>query len=81
MKRDKKGIEEELVKWINRIVSKEKEKDKDKKHRDNHLKNGYLTKLPLIPQKTSMIKFLVLFFLHGPEDHEINKQNMSTALT
>ena len=78
MKRDKKGIEEELVKWINRIVSKEKEKDKDKKHKDKHSK--ILTKLPLIPQKTSMIKFLVLFFLHGPEDHEINKQNMSTAL-
>ena len=25
-----------------------------------------------------MIKFLVPFFLHGSEDHEINKQNMST---
>ena len=62
MKRDKKGIEE-LVKWINRIVSKEKEKDKYKKNKDNHSKS--LTKLPLIPQKTSMIKFLVLFFLHG----------------
>ena len=23
-----------------------------------------------------MIKFLVPFFLHGSEDHEINKQNM-----
>ena len=42
MKRDKKGIEEELVKWINRIVSKEKEKDKDKKHKDNHSKNVIL---------------------------------------
>jgi len=30
MKRDKKGIEEKPVKWINRIVSKENEKDKDK---------------------------------------------------
>ena len=31
MKRDKKGIKEKPVKWINRIVSKENEKDKDKK--------------------------------------------------
>ena len=30
MKRDKKGIKEKPVKWINRIVSKENEKDKDK---------------------------------------------------
>ena len=51
MKRDKKGIKEKPVKWINRIVRKENEKDKDKKHKDNHSKNGYLTKLPLIPQK------------------------------
>ena len=29
MKRDKKGIKEKLVKWINRIASKEIEKDKD----------------------------------------------------
>ena len=28
MKRDKKGIKEKLVKWINKIVSKEKEKEK-----------------------------------------------------
>ena len=28
MKRDKKGIKEKLVKWINKIVSKEKEKKK-----------------------------------------------------
>ena len=42
MKRDKKGIEEELVRWINRIVSKEEEKDKDKKHKDNHSKNVIL---------------------------------------
>ena len=42
MKRDKKGIEEELVRWINRIVSKENEKDKDKKHKDNHSKNVIL---------------------------------------
>ena len=42
MKRDKKGIEEELVRWINRIVSKEIEKDKDKKHKDNHSKNVIL---------------------------------------
>ena len=42
-------------------------------------KKCYLTKLPLIPQKRlRVIKFFVLFFLHGPEDHEINKQNMST---
>ena len=33
MKRDKKGIKEKPVKWINRIVSKENEKDKDKKQR------------------------------------------------
>ena len=26
MKRDKKGIKEKLAKWINKIVSKEKEK-------------------------------------------------------
>ena len=31
MKRDKKGIKEKPVKWINRIASKENEKDKDKK--------------------------------------------------
>ena len=42
MKRDKKGIEEELVRWINRIVRKENEKDKDKKHKDNHSKNVIL---------------------------------------
>ena len=30
MKRDKKGIKEKPVKWINRMVSKENEKDKDK---------------------------------------------------
>ena len=42
MKRDKKGIKEKLVKWINRIASKEIEKDKDKKHKDNHLKNVIL---------------------------------------
>ena len=30
MKRDKKGIKEKPVKWINRIVSKENEKDKIK---------------------------------------------------
>ena len=35
MKRDKKGIKEKLVKWINKIVSKEKEKEKDKEHKDN----------------------------------------------
>ena len=29
-------------------------------------------------KKLRIIKFLVLFFLHGPENHEINKQNMST---
>ena len=32
MKRDKKGIKEKPVKWLNRIVSKENEKDKDKKN-------------------------------------------------
>ena len=69
MKRDKKGIKEKLVKWINRIVSKENEKDKDKKHKDNYHQ---------FDKKTSMTKFLVPFFLHGPEDHEINKQNMLT---
>ena len=42
MKKDKKGIKEKLVKWINRIVSKENEKDKDKKHKDNHSKNVIL---------------------------------------
>ena len=42
MKRDKKGIKEKPVKWINRIVSKENEKDKDKKHKDNHSKNVIL---------------------------------------
>ena len=51
MKRDKKGIKEKPVKWLNRIASKEIEKDKDKKHKDNHSKKCYLTKLPLIPQK------------------------------
>ena len=79
MKRDKKGIKEKLVKWIKRIADEEIEKDEDKKHRNNHSKKCYLTKLPLIPQKKlRVIKFLVLFFLHGSEDHEINKQNMST---
>ena len=29
-------------------------------------------------KKLRVIKFFVLFFLHGPEDYEINKQNMST---
>ena len=42
MKRDKKEIKEKLVKWINRIASKEIEKDKDKKHTDNHSKNVIL---------------------------------------
>ena len=42
MKRDKKGIKEKLVKWINRIVSKENEKHKDEKHKDNHSKNVIL---------------------------------------
>ena len=42
MKRDKKGIKEKLVKWINRIASKEIDKDKDKKHTDNRSKNVIL---------------------------------------
>ena len=42
MKRDNKEIKEKLVKWINRIASKEIEKDKDKKHKDNHSKNVIL---------------------------------------
>ena len=42
MKRDKKGIKEKPVKWLNRIASKEIEKDNDKKHKDNHLKNVIL---------------------------------------
>ena len=42
MKRDKKGIKEKPVKWLNRIVSKENEKKKDKKHKDNHSKNVIL---------------------------------------
>ena len=42
MKRDKKGIKEKPIKWINRIVSKENEKDKDKKHKDNHSKKVIL---------------------------------------
>ena len=42
MKRDKKERKEKLVKWINRIASKEIEKDKDKKHTDNHSKNVIL---------------------------------------
>ena len=29
-------------------------------------------------KKLRVIKFFVLFFLLGPEDYEINKQNMST---
>ena len=29
-------------------------------------------------KKLRIVKFLVLFFLHGPENHEINQQNMST---
>ena len=51
MKRDKKGIKEKLVKWINRIADEEIEKDEDKKHRNNHSKKCYITKLPLILQK------------------------------
>ena len=42
MKRDKEEIKEKLVKWINRIASKEIEKDKDEKHTDNHSKNVIL---------------------------------------
>ena len=71
MKRDKKGIKEKLVKWINRIASKEIEKDNDKKQL------SYKTTINST-KKLRIIEFLVLFFLHGPEDHEINKQNMST---
>ena len=51
MKRDKKGIKEKLVKWMKRIADEEIEKDEDKKHRNNHSKKCYLTKLPLILQK------------------------------
>ena len=58
---------------MKRIADEEIEKDEDKKRRNNHSKKCYLTKLPLIPQKKlRIIKFLVLFFLHGPEDYEIN---------
>ena len=41
MKRDKKGIKEKLVKWINRIVSKDKKKKKIR-NKDNHSKNVIL---------------------------------------
>ena len=42
MKRDKKGIKEKLVKWINKIVSKERKRKKDKEHKDNHSKKVIL---------------------------------------
>ena len=67
------------MKWIKRIADEEIEKDEDKKHRNNHSKKMLPYKTTInSTKKLRVIKFLVLFFLHGPEDHEINKQNMST---
>ena len=37
---------------------------------------SYKTTINSTKKKLRVIKFLVLFFLHGSEDHEINKQNM-----